>query len=804
MIFLFLILQIYAQEACIGKSDILLTVDGSGSVSCTSWCVFMDFCQNVINTLNMQTTRIAMTQFRGVNYADLREEFGFTSDRSAMTAIITNLKRGDCKTTCPGRLGGNTPFGHAIDMANNTFVQYARKDVPKFHFLFSDGDPYPTTGYCQTAGCLRPKIQQMFTDMGVFTSGVRIGTTTSDLMINTISTFPCLYFYVKSFQAVYLTPLISAIKTMTCLDLYSFEPSYGCNSKINVNGAGFLNQIQHDVSCTGCIDTCDIAMLCKIDGVEYNASIADSQHLTCNNTKLEEKTHMVSVSLDMGRTWTREDRYEETCAGESEDPPLKKCMAVADVVFVVDSSFSINDDEWSQLRDFIYNTTLELYIADGYSRVGLIEFTMKDGVGAEVVFNLTSNRTEVLKTVRNLGRFGRDSTPLHSGLARAYDMFNDFPRANAYKYALVVTDGATDSCTGLGSVDLESFANEQTCKFLYNACSSMDIYCYKSIEWCCLNDQWWRNKLHQKNVGIYTVSIGEGDATYLRDSIASYPEYSAVAESFESLQNVIENIASSTCISIIAISSTDICGANKNVIVYGSGFVASAVIYVRLVYPDGERRADMIATFLTTGSINVTLPRDMVSGTYDVSLSVGGVAWTSSKKLQYTLVCPGGEQQELPNLLPLMFGGLLVLLCLMLAGALLVLASLLLCSIKRKPMKAVKIELKVEEVLAPEPMPEPLPEPEPMPEPVGQVPSVKRSMYFIGGKAMSVDWGEKGMSWDSPFRGNNMGMGDGFGSNQKNKLYDEIQKRKVERRNKMLNENSSPPTVDRTNKPVYV
>lgn len=803
LILLLFIVIARLQETCMGKSDVLLMVDGSGSIACSQWCIFMDFCASLANSLKSTNVRLALTQFSGSSLGEIRREFDFTNNYTYIAAAIQYLKRGDCATTCPGEIGDYTPFGYAMDSANATF-RNARPDVQKFMFFFSDGDPYPSGAYCQDNTCLRSRILGLFNDYGVITSAIRIGSSGSESRMKTVMSYiPCFYFYVPGFSAQYLNPLVSSIKSITCLDAFAITPSYGCTNATSVKilGAGFPMTVSHDpVSCTNCVDQCNLMTLCRVGTLIRVATLHNSTSLTCPITLATPGTYIGQVSIDMGKSWTVSvPQYESVNCANPPIPPIpNSCKSMSDIVFVLDSSLSITDADWSQLRTFVYNLTSLIYVDNDYAHIGVVEFTKNcGGKLAQSVFSLSGNRNDVILRTRNLNRCGRDSTPLDSGLKEAYSQLANFGR-NSFKFVVLVTDGVSDSCLGLSSADCENSvcqtAMNSTCK--NGTLQNPGCYAGK-IPPCCQCDLSLVATLKNAGVQLFTVSVGRlSDSSYLKNYIATYPEYAASVNSYAELQSVTDLIISSTCIWLYDLSSSFLCGTQDNTItITGSGFVQSAVINVKI--SNGIEIIKATA-YISNEKLSFVIGALPLDGTWTVSVSIGGV-WSNPLFISYKAKCD--EVKTLPKISPFLALGVLIILLILLALAVCVLLSLLLMSVKKKPAKTTKIELKVEEIQEMEPMPEPIPEPEPEPEPMQGKAEIKRSMYFIGGKAMSVDWGEKGMTWDSPFRGADMGMGEKYGANAKNKLYDEIQKRKLERRNKAINDTKTP-EINRENKPI--
>jgi len=120
-----------------------------------------------------------------------------------------------------------------------------------------------------------------------------------------------------------------------------------------------------------------------------------------------------------------------------------------DLVFVIDSSGSINDDHpdnWDKVLKFIADTARQLDLGDGSNnnegwRMAMIVFSDV----AKVEFNLLAYKSQADKPslIANILRtpyMGR-TTNTNQGLLYMLDQFNQYDRAGVPNYAIVISDG---------------------------------------------------------------------------------------------------------------------------------------------------------------------------------------------------------------------------------------------------------------------------------------------------------------------------------------------------------------------------
>jgi len=121
--------------------------------------------------------------------------------------------------------------------------------------------------------------------------------------------------------------------------------------------------------------------------------------------------------------------------------PPSTCINIAlcgnpeDVVFVLDSSGSIDDVSWNALLEFT-QTLIQSLDVGATSRVGIVQFSS----WAQVQINFTGNVTLALSALNTMVKLNND-TAIGDGLNAAYNMFLTLGRPNVTYVAILVTDG---------------------------------------------------------------------------------------------------------------------------------------------------------------------------------------------------------------------------------------------------------------------------------------------------------------------------------------------------------------------------
>ncbi|CAH1784805.1 unnamed protein product, partial [Owenia fusiformis] len=195
------------------------------------------------------------------------------------------------------------------------------------------------------------------------------------------------------------------------------------------------------------------------------------------------------------------------------------CRGTSDVVFVIDSSGSVGEENYKFIRDFIVNIAFTLDISSNQTRVAAIIFHNE----AEVIFHLNryTNREDVISALRNLP-YNAGSTATKEGLESLMsDMFQEAngDRSNVPDIAIVVTDGAAKTGNPIPAA---------------NAAKAAGVEMFA--------------------IGIKTAELNIEEV----NGIASEPTdiYASVVDDFSGLSTIAETIAEKSCIQTISMSTT--------------------------------------------------------------------------------------------------------------------------------------------------------------------------------------------------------------------------------------------------------
>ncbi len=123
--------------------------------------------------------------------------------------------------------------------------------------------------------------------------------------------------------------------------------------------------------------------------------------------------------------------------------PSKKCSTShkAEVIFVLDSSTSVGDDNWKLQLKFVTNLLAPLRIGPDADRVALVTFNTE----AKVEFDLSkySSFAEVKKAVMGV-TFSEGVTATGDALKLAREQVLPHARKGAVKMLYLITDGKTN------------------------------------------------------------------------------------------------------------------------------------------------------------------------------------------------------------------------------------------------------------------------------------------------------------------------------------------------------------------------
>ncbi|XP_064613276.1 protein PIF-like [Liolophura sinensis] len=117
----------------------------------------------------------------------------------------------------------------------------------------------------------------------------------------------------------------------------------------------------------------------------------------------------------------------------------KECSRVADIVFVLDASESIYDQDFITQMDFVINITNQFYLNQTHGIVvGAVVYS--SDIGDVVSLNDSKTQSEFETAVRNFVHL-KDGTDTGLGIRRMRQLFADGGRPGVSKMGIVITDG---------------------------------------------------------------------------------------------------------------------------------------------------------------------------------------------------------------------------------------------------------------------------------------------------------------------------------------------------------------------------
>jgi len=222
---------------CQSKVDIVLAVDGSGSILPADWLQIKNFTQTLVARFNVQRDRVhvGVVQFSGAIGSKIEIPLSF--DKQNVLSTLENMNQG----------GGGTPIDEGLNAAGNMLSSHIeeRKDSNKIVILLTDGDHTGTPGAEFVAADQLKKDGVL-----VFCIGVR-DTTSKDSMQRMASSPAANYVYpVSNFDL--LNGLIGQLVQETCIEVHSLTPNFAClgqDTVVDITGRGFKNVTDGALTC---------------------------------------------------------------------------------------------------------------------------------------------------------------------------------------------------------------------------------------------------------------------------------------------------------------------------------------------------------------------------------------------------------------------------------------------------------------------------------------------------------------------------------------------------------------------------
>lgn len=137
--------------------------------------------------------------------------------------------------------------------------------------------------------------------------------------------------------------------------------------------------------------------------------------------------------------------------------PVCKEEAVADIVFLVDGSWSIGSENFKQIRQFLYMLVNSFDVAPDQVRIGLVQYS--NTPRTEFLLNTFQDKQDILQYINNLPYMGGET---NTGLGLDFllnELFVDHAGSrvneNVPQIAVVITDGESMDSVGLHALKLK-------------------------------------------------------------------------------------------------------------------------------------------------------------------------------------------------------------------------------------------------------------------------------------------------------------------------------------------------------------
>nr|XP_046254472.1 collagen alpha-6(VI) chain isoform X2 [Scatophagus argus] len=186
--------------------------------------------------------------------------------------------------------------------------------------------------------------------------------------------------------------------------------------------------------------------------------------------------------------------------------------AVADIVFMVDGSWSIGAENFDQIRQFLYTLVNSFDVGPDHVRIGLVQYSTAPRT--EFMLNTHPNKKDILQHISTLPYMGGGT---QTGLGLDFMLNEHFVEAagsragqNVPQIAVVITDGKSQD-------DVESHAQN----------------------------------LKRKGIVLYAIGIKDADEDQLKE-IANEPHSQHVysVSDFAALQGISQNIVQTLCTTV--------------------------------------------------------------------------------------------------------------------------------------------------------------------------------------------------------------------------------------------------------------
>ena len=236
------------------------------------------------------------------------------------------------------------------------------------------------------------------------------------------------------------------------------------------------------------------------------------------------------------------------------------CQGALDVVFLIDSSSSISDDDYAKALSFVKNVLQYFYLHPNYTQVSILEFSTEVRELQELTYDACAVR-KALNVSRMSGM-----TNIANAIETAHQKLKS-SRPDIPDQIILITDGYQTVYPN-NAVDCENYPHE------------CNLYAIEKAKAAKADD-----------IQIYVIGVGA--ASYYEDDlreIASQPsdDYFSLAEDYSHLNQVLGKLGNSTCPSVTEVLPNCACNEDmpQEIMMVGHGFPRSSTISLSCQFGD--------------------------------------------------------------------------------------------------------------------------------------------------------------------------------------------------------------------------
>uniref|UniRef100_A0A8C7Z063 Collagen, type XII, alpha 1b n=1 Tax=Oryzias sinensis TaxID=183150 RepID=A0A8C7Z063_9TELE len=444
------------EEKCLASAvaDVVFLVDGSWSVGRPNFQHIRSFISAAVDAfqINADRTRVAVVQYSN----DARTEFNLNqhTTRSALLKAVSSLSL----------KGGNTKTGNALNyLLENTFTEAAgaRKDFPKVLVIITDGKSEdPVDSYAKQIKSMGVEIFVLGIHQADEAEMKLLASAPHSKHVFSVANFDM----IPTLQRDLITQICSAVDNQLNVIISGdevVEPAY--NLQV-VEVASKSMRMTWDASISD-VSGYRVQMIPMIaGGKQQEASIGATQTSVVVKDLSPDTEYQVNLFAFKGLT------PSEPISVMQKTLPVQVSMecslgadVMADVVFLVDGSYSIGPANFVKVRAFLETLVSTFDVGPGKVQISLVQYSRDPHT--EFFLNTHKDLESVLNAVRTFPYRGGST---NTGKAMTYVRQKIFQssrgaRENVPRVTILITDGKSsdafkDAAAKLRNTDVEVFA----------------------------------------------------------------------------------------------------------------------------------------------------------------------------------------------------------------------------------------------------------------------------------------------------------------------------------------------------------